>query len=432
MTLNIFLILTAYLMAKVVREPMILAGGGAELKSYSSVFQTVLLLGAVQLFGWLATHLSRRKLINSVTLFFIAGFLLFYFGLITIGPWNGIGYYLFVGIFSLMIIAQFWSFANDIYTTEQGKRLFVLLAFGASAGGVFGPMLAGRILDLVGVYNLLPISAGVLAMSLILTNYIMSTVEQTPNSGAIGPKPTTRTDMGKEGALKIVFQSRYLLLIAFLMLCSNFVNTTGEYMLGRSVSETAAALAAVPGAEAGLERSYIAKFYADFFTLVGFVGLLLQLFVVSRVLKYLGVKFAIMTLPVIALGTNAIIALFPLLAVIRSGKIAENATDYSLNNTVRQILFLPCTKEQKYKAKVAIDSFFVRAGDVCSAGLVFAGATWLNFSLRYFAVVNLLLAAACVVLALAIGREFRRRTEATSAADHPEPAESSGKSDMKE
>jgi len=409
MTLNIFLILTSYLIAKVVREPLILSGGGAELKSYASAIQVILLLGVIQVFSWLASRVGRRTLLNSVTLFFVACFLAFWVSLTAGGSVNGITYFLWVGIFSLVIIAQFWSFANDVYSPEQGRRLFVLLAFGASAGGVFGPMLAGQILDLVGLYNLLLVSAGILLVSLLLTNYLISSFDSRPEQAAVEePVEKDEPEMGRKGALKVVFQSRYLLMIAFLILLSNFVNTTGEYVLGRGVEETAAELAAAPGAAEGTAKDFIGKFYADFYTIVGFAGLVLQLLVVSRILKYFGVRMAIMTLPIIALGTYATIAFFPILLVIRWGKTAENATDYSLNNTVRHILFLPCTTEQKYKAKVAIDSFFVRAGDVMSAGLVFAGVTWLSFSIRHFALACLVLVAFWLMLAYRIGKENRR------------------------
>ncbi len=420
MTLNMFMILTSYLIAKVVREPLILSGGGAELKSYASVFQVFILLGAVQFYGWLASRLSSRKLINYVTLFFIGCFVAFWLSLITIGPGNGIVYFLWVGIFSLMIIAQFWSFANDIYTPEQGKRLFVLLAFGASAGGVFGPMLASLILNLVGVYNLLLVAAGILLLSLLLTNYIMSTIKSGPIKQHVKTETPEEPEMGKDGALKVVFQNKYLLMIAFLILITNFVNTTGEYILGRGVQEASAAVAVSPGAPEGADKAFIGKFYADFFTIVGFVGLVLQLVVVSRILKYFGVKFAIMTLPLIALGTYLSILIFPVLAVIRWGKTAENATDYSLNNTVRQILFLPTTKEEKYKAKVAIDSFFVRAGDVMSAGLVFVGVTWLSFNLQHFATVCLGLVVVWLLLAFRVGKENKKlvdRSQIQTTAD---------------
>ena len=157
-------------------------------------------------------------------------------------------------------------------------------------------------------------------------------------------------------------------------------------------------------------QKYIAKFYADFFSVVNVLGLLVQLFLVSRILKYLGIRFAILFLPMIALGGYAFLAFYPVLAVVRWAKTAENATDYSLQNTVRHALFLPTTREQKYKAKQAIDSFFVRAGDVLSAGLVFVGVNWLLFKTEQFAMVNLGLVIVWITLAILIGRENRKQT----------------------
>lgn len=420
MTLNIFLILTAYLIAKVVREPLILAGGGAEIKSYASAIQVVLLLGAIRLYAWLVAKFARRQLINYVTLFFFACMMAFYLSLITVGAGvvTGVSYFLWVGIFSLVIIAQFWSFANDIYSTEQGNRLFVLLAFGASAGGVFGPKLADMMLDLVGVNNLLPISGGILLLSLVLTNFIESRYVDKPASpmteAPTQPKPT-EPEISKKGALKVVFRNRYLLLIALMILFTNWVNTTGEYVLGRGVVETAEQLVIdTPDAPDDFKSQYIGKFYADFYYIVGLVGMLMQLLVVSRIIKYLGVRFAILFLPIIAVLGYLSIFIWPVLATIRWAKTAENATDYSLNNTVRHILFLPTTKEEKYKAKVAIDSFFVRAGDVLSAGLVFVGTTWLSLNISGFAAVCLGLVVVWLFLAVAIGKKNRDLVKAQS------------------
>jgi AAA family ATP:ADP antiporter len=123
-----------------------------------------------------------------------------------------------------------------------------------------------------------------------------------------------------------------------------------------------------------------------------------------------------MVLPIIALTGYAILAFAPILSLVRGVKIAENATDYSINNTIRQTLFLPTSRDQKYKAKQAIDSFFVRAGDVLSAALVYAGVTFLGFSATGFARVNLLLAAIWVMLALAVGREYVRKSRAMQSS----------------
>ena len=106
---------------------------------------------------------------------------------------------------------------------------------------------------------------------------------------------------------------------------------------------------------------------------VNLVGFLLQLFVTSRVIRFMGVRGALFILPVLALVNYSIIAVAPILAVVRIGKILENSTDYSIQNTLRQALFLPTSREAKYKAKAAIDTFFTRAGDVLSAGFVGLG-----------------------------------------------------------
>ena len=99
----------------------------------------------------------------------------------------------------------------------------------------------------------------------------------------------------------------------------------------------------------------------------------------------------------------------PLLALVRLVKIAENATDYSIQNTVRNVLFLPTSREQKYKAKQVIDSFFVRAGDVLSALLIFVGTTQLTLRVTGFARVNLVLALVWLVLAVLVGRGYVRK-----------------------
>jgi AAA family ATP:ADP antiporter len=403
---NIFLILTAYYIVKPVREALILSSsGGAEIKSYASAGQALLLLGAIPLYAWLANRYPRRQLINTVTLFFAACLVAFYF-LAVAGAPIAIVFFLWVGIFNLMVPAQFWAFANDLYTPEDGKRLFVIVAFGASAGAVFGSYLAGQLITVLGVNQLLLASTAVLVLSLVLTNLIDSREKQRGEGspgGLVEEEP-----LDKSGAFELLLKSRYLLLIALLMLVLNWVNTTGEYILGRTVREAAIRFISSASADGRSVEDFIGAFYANFFALVNAAGLLLQLFMVSRVLKYLGVRLAIFILPLIALGGYALAAFYPVLAIIKMAKIAENSTDYSLQNTVRQVLFLPTTRDQKYKAKQAIDTFFQRGGDVLSAVTVFVGSALLALSTQQFAIINIVLVAAWLVIAALIGREHRR------------------------
>jgi AAA family ATP:ADP antiporter len=441
LALNVLILLAAYSLIKPIREALILSEGSAELKSYLAAGQAILLLGLVPAYGTLADRLPRRRLLNSVTAFFIVCLIAF-FGLLHAGVPTAVVFYLWVGIFSLMILAQFWSFANDLYTKEQGERLFAIVAVGGSLGAVIGAALAGQLIPVLGIPQVLLVAAALLAVAATLSSLVDARERErhefhlpSPLTTAEIPAATGEYQIqtvedakkltvslpgtgpvSRRGSFRLVFRDRYLLLIALLMFMVNWVNTTGEYILSRTVVDAAEA-AVAGGTAGGLSQSeYLGRFYSNFLFLVNITGLSLQLFVVSRLIKYLGVRVGVLVLPIIALTGYAILAFTPILALVRTVKIAENATDYSIQNTVRNVLFLPTSRDQKYKAKQAIDSFFWRAGDVFSAVLVYVGVTLLGFAAMEFARVNLVLAAVWVVIALAIGREYARKSRALQQA----------------
>jgi ATP:ADP antiporter, AAA family len=409
LALNVFLILMSYYMLKPVREALILGEGSAELKSYMSAGQVVLLAFVVPYYGRLVARFPRMRLINMVTLFFIACVAVFYV-LAQFQVPLAIVFFMWIGIFNLMVVAQFWSFANDVYTKEQGLRLFVIVGFGASLGAAVGAGTADRLIEPLGVYQLMLAGGAVLALQLFITNVVdRKEGGRRPAAGAGAPVEARKSS--GENAFAMVFRNRYLLLMALMLMLLNWVNTTGEYILGSIVKETATGMIASGQANGLTEGQLIGDFYSKYFTYVNVLGLLLQLFVVSRVVKHLGIPWAVMILPMISLGAYNILVFFPALMAVLSAKVAENATDYSLNNTVRNMLFLPCTYEQKFSAKQAIDSFFVRMGDVLSALLVFLGTTVFMFRPRGFAAVNAVIVVAWLVLAWQVGRTYKQLTE---------------------
>ena len=142
LALNVFLILMAYYILKTVREALILGEGSAELKSYLSAGQVVVLAFVVPYYGRLVAKFPRMKLINVVTVFFIVCPPVFYV-LAQFGVPLGIIYFVWIGIFNLMVVAQFWSFANDVYSKEEGERLLVIVGLGASLGAVAGARCRG-------------------------------------------------------------------------------------------------------------------------------------------------------------------------------------------------------------------------------------------------------------------------------------------------
>jgi AAA family ATP:ADP antiporter len=411
---NVFLILMAYYVLKPVREALILGEGSAELKSYMSAFQVILLAFVVPAYGRLVSRLPRMRLINVVTGIFVACLVAFFVAA-QLGLPIAIVFFLWIGIFNLMIVAQFWSFANDVYTKEEGERLFAIVGFGASFGAVVGARAADRLIEPLGINLLLLLGGALLVGQVLLSNQI-----DRRERGRRQEKPrpavnAARTPAGKS-AFGMVLQTRYLLLIALMLMLLNLVNTTGEYILGSIVEDTATT--AIAAGEAGglSKEQIIGDFYSKYFTLVNVLGLLLQLFVVSRIVKYLGVGAAVMILPIISLGAYNILVFLPVLHAVLAAKVLENSTDYSLNNTVRNMLFLPCTYEEKFSAKQAIDSFFVRMGDVLSALLVFVGTTVLALQPRGFAAVNALLVVAWLLLAWRVGRSYGAMTRPTAPA----------------
>jgi len=412
---DVFLLLTAYYIIKPVREALILGELGAEIKSYAGAGQALLFLFIVPVYGAVASRVNRVRLINGVTAFFISNLLIFYF----LGQSDvhlGVVFFLWVGLFNLMLIAQFWAFANDIYTHEQGKRLFAIIGIGSSLGGIFGARLAGGLFKPLGPYAMMLVTAALLSVCIVLTTWIHHR-EKRGLAGRITRKPED-LKLPRSCGFSLVFKSRYLLLIAMLVLLSNFVNTTGEFILGKAVAQHARE--AVGAAGAASEEAYIGKFYADFFFWVNVVSGALQMFAVSRIIKRFDIRPALFFLPLIAFGSYTLLAFVPVLSFIRLAKIAENSTDYSIQNTARHALFLPTNRQSKYKAKTAIDSFFWRAGDALSALLVFLG-TRLAFDSRNFALVNIVLVCVWLSVAYSLTRIDRRSDEEPSSSAEVQP-----------
>jgi AAA family ATP:ADP antiporter len=412
---NLFLLLTAYLIIKTVREALILSEGGAVVKSYAAAGQALLLLGIVPLYGFIASRVRRLKLINGVTLFFISNLLVFY-ALAQMHISLGVPFFLWVGIFNLLVVAQFWSFANDIYSEEQGKRLFPLIASGGSLGAILGPKIAGSLFESFGAYGLMLVTASLLGVYVVISNWVNQRIsgEEESTKGVARPEQL----LGRQGGFKLIAAQPYLLLIAALMVVSNLVNTTGEFLLGQKVTEEAkrvvaadraptAATAVIQRMERKKAQDFIARFYGDFFFSVSLVSALAQLFLVSRIMKFCGVAGSLFFLPVIALGSYSLVALAPVLTTIHFAKVVENSTDYSLQNTARQALFLPTSRDAKYKAKAAIDTFFVRMGDLLSLGVVFLSVQ-LSLSTQTLGSVNVLLAIIWLLLVFGIGQRYKR------------------------
>jgi ATP:ADP antiporter, AAA family len=410
---NVFYLLAFYSVLKIVREALILSEAGAVVASYSSAGQALLLLAFVPAYSAFASRVNRVWLISSVTLFFASHLLIFY-ALGTAGVRVGVAFYLWIGVFNMVAVAQFWAFANDVYNSERGKRLFPLVGVGATLGAFAGSGLTAVAFAGIGPYRLMLIAAAGLLVPVALTILVHRRERRGPV--AFGPKTSDVSQreehdepIGQRGGFALVLKDRYLFLIAMLVLAFNLVNTLGGFVLNTMIVQEAANRVAA-GTANGLDaRALIGTMAGTVQTWVNLLAFLLQALVVSRIFKYVGVRGALFVLPLIALGGYAAIAILPLYAIVQWTKVLENSTDYSVQNTTRHALFLPTSREAKYKAKQAIDSFFLRTGDMLSAVVVFAGTT-LAFTVRHYALLNLVVVAVWLVIAVAIAREHKKLT----------------------
>ncbi|RPH74682.1 MAG: hypothetical protein EHM80_17530, partial [Nitrospiraceae bacterium] len=217
LALNVFLLLSAYYILKVVRDALILAESGAEVASYSAAGQAVLLLLVVPAYGAFASKVNRIRLVSWATLFFVSHLAIF-FALGNAGYRVGIAYYLWLGIFNVFVVAQFWAFANDIYTEEQGKRLFPMIGVGASLGAWVGTTVVTRTFRQTGPYVAMVIAAVILVLCVLITVWVN---QREAGRGPAVKSKDAEKPLGKEGGFSLVLKSPYLRAIALLILLLN-------------------------------------------------------------------------------------------------------------------------------------------------------------------------------------------------------------------
>jgi len=405
---KIFLLLFAYYLLKPVREALILSESSAEVRSYALAAQALLLMAIIPVYtAFLRRIFPHYHLVPWVTVFLAANLLAF-MAVGAAGFGIGVPFFIWLGIFNVMIVAQFWAFAADLFSVEAGERLFVLIAVGASAGAWGGAVASKPMFELFGLYGTMGVAVVLLLATVPLTPLARKRVPEgsRPRPEATAPHPEEIS--GVLGGFRVVLEDGYLRKIALFMLLLNCINSTGEYLLSRSVEIHFEALAAAGTIESAGKA--IGGFYGNFYAWVNGLGIAIQLLLVARIFKYLGVGGATRVLPAIALIGYGLLAFVPVFWLIRLFKIVENGVNYSLQNTARHALILPCDEEQKYAGKTTIDTFFWRLGDLAHAAIVFAGVTWFAAQPAQFAAFNAVLAVAWFWLASRVAADYKQRT----------------------
>jgi len=400
-----FLIMVSYYLLRAVRDALILVEHSAEVRSYAQALSAAILILLVLLYSRIYEVAKRKTRITAwIAVFFVINLFIFA-ALGESGLRIGLAFYVWVSIFNLMMVAQFWVLATDLLNVKAGERLFPILAAGVALGAWIGSVLAEQLFHVAGPYRLMLLAGLVLTISPILGVFAERAV---PNVAASGHIDGDAKDASN--AFRTILQDRFLCLIAAMIVVLNWASSTGDYLLARSVESYAESLAATPDIAVDI-TTVIGTFYGSFYAWVNLSTLLIQLFLVARIVRFAGIRGALLVLPMIMIAGYALLSFMPILILIRVIKTLENSVNYSLHNTVRHALFLPTATHQKYKGKTAIDTVFWRLGDLLQAAAIYVGVNLLSFSLGHFAMLNVGLATLMLGTVIAIGYRYRQRLQ---------------------
>ncbi|AKE51566.1 ATP translocase [Kangiella geojedonensis] len=404
MFLSLFLLMLSYYLLKVMRDPLILSDGSAELKSYTTAAQASILLVVIPFFNRFyykySSHKDKSLFLRKVLIFFFTNLSLFIIANQLSLP-IGIAFYIWLGVYSVIMVALFWAFCADCFNAMSGKRLFAVIAVGGTSGAWVGAKLGGFLFPLVGVTGVMLISASLLLCLNILTHWGYKAIPVASRGDEANKPKTINPDWWR--GLSRFFHNRYLLLIAVFILLYNWVNSVGEYVLAKFVISQASEVSIRGSYE---EQLFMTEFYSGYIAWFTLIGLLLQVFVVARLFRWIGVGASIFILPFVMVINYSLILFFPFFAVVKWALIAENSVNYSIQNTSRHALFLPVSREDKYLSKNAMDTFFYRFGDLMYGASVAIGVNVLGLGTFEFIAFNALLAGLCCWTALAIRKRY--------------------------
>lgn len=394
-----FCLLAAYYLLRPVRDEMGIAGGVRQLQwLFTGTFAVMLV--AVPIFGLLVARVTRRRFLPAVYWFFIANLLIFY-GLFGMEEWRvvtGRAFFIWVSVFNLFVISVFWSFMADLFSNEQGKRLFGFISAGGSLGAIVGPTLAAELAVPLGLDNLLVMSSLFLVLAVVCIHALMKTAPQDTRAASPAAKPIGGGILS--GASEVA-RSPYLLGIC-LYLFLYTASSTFLYFLQADIVSSASD-----------DPSERVRIFARIDQIVGIVTILIQCFVTGRFMRRFSVGLAAALLPVVTIAGFAALAAAPGVLMVTGFQTLRRAVNFGISRPAREVLFTVVIREQKYKSKNFIDTVIYRGGDAISG--------WAIRLLGLEGGLIVLIAAPAALLwifvALTLGRNQDRMAAQPSATD---------------
>lgn len=392
-----FTIATLYIL-KPVRSSLFLTTHGAEKLRYAylgeGIFLILITFGYVTLSKWIK---QKNILFSSATGFFASNIFVFWL-LFKAGYVDRLAYffYIWVAAFSITIVTQCWTLANDIFNPQEAKRLFGFIISGGSLGGIIGGVITNRSAERIGTENLLLLAGILLSACIVLINAIWKHERSAHPEDDKGGKraASSAAHLREKSTWQLFFGSRYLLLIAVLVMVAKICSTIVDNQFN-SVVEAAV-----------LEKNARTAFFGGFMALLNGVSFFLQLIIASYALRYFGIGISLLLLPIgLCLGSLATI-FFPILSVATATKIYDGSLNYSINQLSKEILYLPIPSRIRYRVKPLIDMLAYRFSKTVAGLLIILVTPLLGIPDEKLGLVVLLIAPLWILAAWSVRDEY--------------------------
>ena len=389
-----FCLLAGYYVLRPLRDQMGIAGGVRNLPwLFTATFVALLL--AQPLYGALVARLPRARFIPLVYHFFVANLALFWL-LLTLdagSAWVARVFFVWVSVFNLFAVVVFWSFMADLFSSEQGKRLFGFIGAGGTAGALLGPVVTIGLSLPLGPVNLLLVAAALLELAVLCAWRLEKAAAPAARAPAAAD---ARIGGGALAGLAEVARSRYLLGIAAWVSLLSFGGTFLYFQQAHIVSTTLHGAAEQTRLFAGIDLA------------VGLLTLATQTFVTGRFLKRFGVAAGAAALPAVYVVAFAVLALAPGLAAVVVFQALQRTMNFAIANPARQVFYTVVSREEKYKAKNLVDVVVFRGSDALY-GWLFDSLQALGLKLAAIAACAVPAALGWLALSAALGRAQARR-----------------------
>jgi AAA family ATP:ADP antiporter len=350
-----FLILTGYYILRPIRDS-IAASNRLETLPWMFTATLVAMLIANVLFAAIVARMSRRKFIPLAYGFFIFNLALFFVVMRTSSAteqvWIGRALYVWVSVFNLFNTAIFWAFMTDLFTVEQGKRLYGFIAVGGSLGAIFGAYITKHYVREFGPANLLAIAAIMFAVAGFLVRFFPSGFAERNRPNEAKEEPIGGSVLS---GITHIAHSPYLLGLAGTMLLYTLTSTWAYFQQSDLTREAL---------KSSAERT---EFLANLEIWVNSITVAIQIFLTGRLLKWFGVGFTLVAMPFVSMIGFVAMGIAPSLGLLAIFQVTRRATAYALLRPSREILFTVLRREDKYKVKSVTDTLIYRVGDQVGA-----------------------------------------------------------------